>query len=107
MDTRNPGSIGSSIARQCAVKKSIVTKDVQFLDTLLQAGFPMYEANGEGQSVLIDVIDQSCDVDMADQIFELFLQKHNYDVLRRTNWVKKEEKNSVLSSHILPSVNIR
>ena len=65
-----------------ALKKSIEMKATYPVEILLEIGFPMYEANGDGQSVLVEILVKYIKDQIAEEIFKLFITKYGFDVLR-------------------------
>ena len=51
---------------------------------LLEIGFPMYEANGDGHSILIEIIGKYIKDQIAEEIFKLLITKYGFDVLLST-----------------------
>ena len=72
-----------------AVKDSIKKKNTEVLSMLLDIGFPMYEASDAGHSVLEPTLYHSTALEIANDIFSVFIKDHKFDILKRTTLGKK------------------
>ena len=62
------------------VKHALTIKSTKVLDAILSVDFPMYEANEQGQSILIEIIkhDDSTE-EIEREIYKLLLQQNAHE----------------------------
>ena len=71
----------------CAVRrvtKWSKVKDIKAVEVLCSLGYPMYEANADGESIFFEVFSPTTSVEFSDMFMKLFIKEFNFDCLRKT-----------------------